>query len=134
MAWVMMVALLFFGVIYFVPVVASYGAAGFLPPVSAVLGTFAVIALILVATLGAIIAAVSNVRDANAPLDEREAHIIAQSENYGSTILGFGTIAIVIVAHLTDELGWMIPGLIAVLTVSHLVTSCAQIAMFRASA
>lgn len=133
MAWVMVVSILIFGTIYFVPMATAFDAVGFLPPVSAALGTLAVIALIIVATLGAIIAALSNIRDANSPLDERESSIVARAENYGNTTLALGTITIIVSAHLTDGLGWIVPGLVAVLTFSHMVTNCAQIAMFRRS-
>lgn len=131
MAWIMLVALIVFGAIYFVPIALSFGTTGFLRPVSTAVGTLAVIALIVVATSGAIVAALSNVTEANMPVDEREAKIIARSENYGGAVLGACTVAIVIAAHVTVDLGWIVPALIASLTLSHLVTNFAQIALFR---
>ena len=131
MAWVMVVALSAFGAIYFIPTLSAFPVVGFVSPLSASVGTLGVIALIVVASLGAIIAALSNVREANSPLDEREAYIVARSETYGGAVLGFGAVTLVILAHFTAELGWIVPSLVALLTVSHLVTHCVQIAMFR---
>ena len=131
MAWVMVLSLLVFAAIYFVPMSYTLQAVGFLAPASAAVGTLAVIGLVVIATIGAIIAALSNVRDAESPLDEREASIVARSTSFGSVVLGVGTVGIVLAAHLTDSLGWMVPSLVGALTVSQVVTYGAQITMYR---
>ena len=131
MAWIMTVSLIIFGGIYFYPMTHVLEAVGFVPAASAALGSLALIALIFLATVGATIAALSNVKDANAPLDEREALIISQSQRAGGAVLGLGVIGVVVYAHFSEAQTWVVPGLIGLLILSQLATYGSQIRSFR---
>jgi len=131
MAWVMLVALAAASVAYFVPMWSVTREAGFIAPASTALGVISVFILVAIAVVGAIIAALSDVKSANAEADERERGIISIAENVGATVLGAGVVLIIVLAHLLDGIAWVVPGLVAALVASQIVTYVVQLCLYR---
>jgi hypothetical protein len=89
-AWIMSVALLVAGAIYFNSVVSIWQQTGQLaqPMVPLLFGY--VIAIVVISILSHIALAIFAPRDANAPADERERQIIIRSGYYSSYVLATG--------------------------------------------
>lgn len=73
----------------------------------------------------------ANPREANAPADERERQILAQSSHYSGLVLGFGCIAALLnyLAHGSGDL--LFHGIILSLLISTVAESVLQIFFFR---
>ncbi len=131
MTWVMTVATLAASWVYFVPMIEVVGQAGFIAPASAALGLGAVIILVMIAVAGIIISALSNVREADAPLDERERKIAQQGEAVGAFVLGGGVMGLIVAAHMLALADWLVPALVAALVASQLATFAVQLFLYR---
>lgn len=83
----MAVAMLVTGGLYFYLVVISSQLLGFAAPPNPALITVATILIILIAIIGHLVAAVSNVADANARADERDKFIARHSWNVAAWVL-----------------------------------------------
>ena len=127
----MTLATLAASLVYFVPLIEVIGQVGFVAPASAGRGLAAVIILVMIAVVGIIISALTNVRDADAPLDERERKIAMQGEAVGALILGAGVMSLIVAAHMIDLADWLVPALVAALVISQLATFAVQLVLYR---
>lgn len=88
-AWIMTVALLVTGTLYFYVVIASSQALGFTAPPNIGLIAFVTIVLVAFAIFGHTFAALGNPTDANAPEDERDKRVAQRAGNISGLVLGF---------------------------------------------
>ena len=86
-AWVMAFAMLLTGGLYFLLVIISSQALGFAAPPNPALITIATILIVSIAIIGHLIAALSNISDANAREDERDKFIAQRSWNVAAWVL-----------------------------------------------
>lgn len=92
-AWVMSIALLVAGGIYFGVVGQLSSGAGQLVPPNVPFVTGYTIVLVIAAVLGHIVVAAMSPSEANADLDERDRKIQTRAEAISGYVLGFGVIA-----------------------------------------
>lgn len=130
-AWVMLIALALAAAFYFYAMWPVMQLPEFIAPASAGIGIVSVIILVVLVIIGATVAALSDVRSANATPDEREKDILAMAENVGATCLGAGVMLIIVLAHVLSSLGWVIPGLVGALVLSQIGTYLTQIVLYR---
>ena len=88
-AWVMIVALVISGGLYLQGVLAASQALGGTAPPNIGLITFVTVVIIAFAIFGHVVAALSNLADANAPEDERDKRIAQRAGSISGLVLGF---------------------------------------------
>lgn len=131
MTWVMAVATLVAAGVYFYPMAHVIGTGQFIAPASASLGMLAVVVLVVIAIAGSIVSALTNVKEASAPLDERERQIAVQGNAVGASVLAGWVMLLVVVAHIVDTSAWLVPGLVAALVVSQMAAFVVQLYLYR---
>jgi len=132
-AWIMSLALLLGGALYFAAVAAMSSAAGELvPPVlpAVIVYTFL---LVIVAVAGHIVAAVFAPKEANAPLDEREKRIADRAGHLSGYVLGAGVLAALGFYLFSYDGNALFYGVFASLMLSQLAEYALQIFFYRSS-
>jgi len=91
-AWIMSIALLLGGLFYWSVVIAGTQQLGAsMPPFIPIIVIYVGI-LVVISIIGHMGAAIASPKTANAPMDEREAQIVARSTNLSDYIMGAGII------------------------------------------
>jgi len=130
-AWIMSIALLLGGLFYGSVVAAGSQELGTtMPPLIPIVAVYVGI-LVVVAIIGHIIAALTSLKTANDPVDERERAITARATSLADTIMGIGVL-ISLGLYLTNYDGNQLFHLIfGTLMVSQCLNYAAQIALYR---
>lgn len=91
-AWIMSLALLIGGALYFgVVAVMSAASNQLAPPILPIVVVYTVI-LVIVAILGHVVIAAMSPKDANAPLDERDRRILDRAGHVSGYVFGVGVV------------------------------------------
>lgn len=133
-AWVMALALVLGGAVYFYVVASLSSPAGFLAPplIPAVVGY--TILLVLIALVGNVILAVTAPRDAAAPRDERDRVVHQRAASASSAVLAVGVVLALGLYLLTGLGDALFYAVFASLMLSSLTEYLAVIVLYRRGA
>jgi cytochrome b561 len=132
-AWVMSVALLSCGVLYFGAVVAAWSESGQLMSPLIPLIVIYTVCLVVIAIVGHIAIAVLAPKDATAPVDERERQIFSRAGHYSSYVFAVGiliSLGIYLISNSGDLLFYTV---FASLMVAQITEYFFQILFYRTS-
>ena len=130
-AWIMSIALLLGGLFYGSVITAGSQELGTtMPPLIPVVAVYVGI-LVIIAIVGHVIAAVTSLKTANDPMDERERAISARATSLADSVMGIGVL-MSLGLYLTNYDGNQLFHLIfGTLMVSQFLHYAAQIALYR---
>lgn len=129
-AWVMCPALIIASVFYLGPVLGSLLEGQFVPPPGMNVIRFIVI-LILLAIIGHIIAALMDVRAAEAPSDERDREVRVKVEYWSGLLFGFVTLMGLVTYFILRSGDMMFHIVFTGLILSHIISSALTILAYR---
>ncbi|WP_026941643.1 hypothetical protein [Hellea balneolensis] len=131
-AWIMSVALLLGGVFYFGVVISGSQELGAsMPPLIPVVAVYGGI-LAIIAIIGHVAAALTSLKTANDPMDERERAITARARSLADSVMGIGILiscGLYLLSYDGNQLFHLVFG---TLMVSQFLHYAAQIVLFRA--
>lgn len=131
-AWIMSIALLLGGLFYWHVVDAGSQALGAaMPPLIPVVAIYVGI-LVVIAVVGHVVAALTSLKTANDPMDERERAITARATSLADSVMGIGILISLGVYLLSYDGNQLFHLVFGTLMVSQFLHYAAQIVLFRA--
>ncbi|MEL6360476.1 MAG: hypothetical protein AAFR21_05280 [Pseudomonadota bacterium] len=132
MAWVMVGALLSASAVFFFILLNVSTSLETVPMPVVLIGLVIFVAIIvIIATVGATIAALSNVEDANSAKDERDIIFALKASHAGSVVTGLSLLATCSIYFMGARASDMLLGIIAALILGQLAEYMAQIFYYR---
>ena len=131
-AWIMSIALLLGGVFYGAIVVSGSQALGAaMPPLIPIVAIY-VGMLVVIAIVGHVIAALTSLKTANDPMDERERTITARATSFADSVMGIGVLLSLGLYLLNYDGNQLFHLVFGTLMVSQFLQYAVQIILFRA--